>query len=58
MKPSVQPEEETDNEYENGAYDNSRLSSQQLFQPAHHGLEENLFDEYEDAFFKQLPVRP
>ena len=58
MKPSVQPEEETDNEYENGAYDNPRLSSQQPFQPAHHGLEENLFDEDEDAFISNYQSGP
>ncbi len=50
MKLSVQPERETDNEYENKADDNFRPSSQQLFQPAHHGLEENLFDEDKNTF--------
>ncbi len=50
MKLSVQPERETDNEYENEADDNFRTSSKQPYQPAHHGLEENPFDEDEDAF--------
>ncbi len=50
MKLSVQPEKETDDEYENEADDDFRPSSQQPSQPAHHGLEENLFDEDEDAF--------
>ena len=50
MKLSVQPERETDDEYENEADDDFRPSPQQLFQPAHHGLEENLFNKDEDAF--------
>ena len=44
MKLSVQPERETDDEYENEADDDFRPSSQQPSQPAHHCLEENLFD--------------
>ena len=50
MKLSVQPERETDNEYENDADDEFCPSSQQLFQPAHHDLDEYPFDENEDAF--------
>ena len=50
MKLSVQPERETDDEYENEADDDFRPSSQQPSQPAHHGLDENPFDEDEDAF--------
>ncbi len=50
MKLSVQPERETDDEYENKADDDFRPSSQQPSQPAHHCLEENLFDEDKDAF--------
>ncbi len=50
MKLSVQPEKETDNEYENEADDDFRPSSQQPSQPSHHGLEENPFDEDENAF--------
>ncbi len=50
MKSSVQTEKETDNEYENEADDDFRLSSQQLFQPAYYVLKENLFDDDEDAF--------
>ncbi len=49
MKLSVQPENETDDEYENEADDDFRLSPQQPSQPANNGLEENLFDEDEDA---------
>ena len=49
MKFSVQPEKETDDKYENGADDDFRLSSQQPPQPAHHDLEENLFDDKENA---------
>ncbi len=50
MKLSVQPERETDDEFENGADDDFRPFSQQSSQPAHHGLEENRFDEDENAF--------
>ncbi len=50
MKLSVQPERETDDEYENEADDEFRLSSQQPSQPAHHGLEKNPFDEDKAAF--------
>ncbi len=50
MKPSVQPERETDDEYENEADDDYPSSSQQHSQPAHHGLEENPFDGDENAF--------
>ena len=58
MKPSVQPERETDDEYENKADDDFRPSSQQPFQPAHHGLEENSFDEDEDAFISDYQSDP
>ncbi len=58
MKPSVQLERETDDEYENEADDDFRLSSQQLFQPAHHGLEENHFDEDENAFISDYQSDP
>ncbi len=50
MKRSVQSERKTDNEYENKADDDFRPSSQKLSQPAYPGLEENPFDEDEDAF--------
>ena len=50
MKPSVQPKKETDNEYGKEADDDFRASSQQPFRPAHHGWEENLFNEEKDAF--------
>ena len=50
MKHSAQPEREPDDEYKNEADDDFRLSSQPLFQPANHRLEENLFDDDEDAF--------
>ncbi len=58
MKPSVQPEREIEEEYENGADDDFRSSSQQPFQPAHHSLEENSFDEYEDAFISDYQSDP
>ncbi len=50
MKLSVQPDKETDDEYENEADDDFSPSSQQLSQPAYHGLEKNPFDEDEDVF--------
>ncbi len=50
MKLSVQPERESDDEYENEADGDFRPSSQQPSQPAHHGLEESPFDEDEDVF--------
>ncbi len=50
IKLSVQPERENDEEYKNGADDDFRLSSQPLFQPANHSLEESFFDDDEDAF--------
>ncbi len=58
MKPSVKPERETDDEYGNDADDDFRLSSQQPFQPAHHGLEENLFDKDKDAFISDYRSDP
>ncbi len=50
MKLSVQLKRETDDKYENEVDEGFCLSSQQPFQPAHHGLEENLFDEDKDTF--------
>ncbi len=50
MKPSVQPKKETYDEYENEADDDFGPPSQQPFQPASHGLEENPFHKGEDAF--------
>ncbi len=58
MKPSVQPERETDDEYENKVDNDFRPSSQQPFQPAHHCLEENPFDEDEDAFISDYQSDP
>ncbi len=58
MKLSVQPERETDEEYKNGADDNFRPSPQQPFQPAHHGLEENSFNEDKDAFISDYQSGP
>ena len=49
MKLSVWPEKEKDDEYKDKPDDDFRPFSQQSFQPAHHGLEENLFDEDEVA---------
>ncbi len=49
IKISVQPERETNNEYENEANDDFCPTPQQPFQPAYHGLEENLFDKDENA---------
>ncbi len=57
-KPSVQPERETYDEYENEADDDFRSSSQQPFQPACHGLEKNPFDEDEDAFISDYQSDP
>ncbi len=50
MKLFVQPERETDDEYENEADNDFRPSFQQPFQPAHHGMEENPFVEDENVF--------
>ncbi len=58
MKLSVQPERKTNDEYENEADDDFRPSSQQPSQPAHHGLEENPFDEDEDAFISDYQSDP
>ncbi len=58
MKPSVKSERETDDEYENEADDDFRPSAQQPFQPGHHGLEENSFDEDEDAFISDYQSDP
>ncbi len=57
---SVQPERETDDEYENEADDEFRPSPQQLFQLAHHGREENVLDEDKDAFISdyQADLKP
>ena len=49
MKLSVQPEKETDNEYENEADDDFRSSPQQISQPANHSLEENPLDKDKEA---------
>ncbi len=49
MKLSVRPEKEKDDEYENEPDDDFSPFSQQPSQPAHHGLEENLFNKDEDA---------
>ena len=58
MKLSVQPERETDDEYENEADEDFRPSSQQPSQPAHHGLGKNSFDEDEDAFINGYQSDP
>ncbi len=58
MKISAQPEKETDGEYENEADDSFRPSSQQPFQPVHHGLEENPFNKDEDAFISDYQSDP
>ncbi len=58
MKLSVQPERETDDKYENKNDDDFRPSPQQSFQPAHHGQEENFFDENEDAFISDYQSDP
>ena len=50
MKLCIQPERETDDEYENEADDDICLFSQQPFFSAPQGLEENPFDENEDVF--------
>ncbi len=49
MKLSVRPENEKNDEYENEADDDFRPSSQQPSQPAQHGLQENFFDQDQDA---------
>ncbi len=49
MKFSVQPEKKTDDKYENDVDDDLRSSSQKPSQPANHSLEENPFEENEDA---------
>ncbi len=58
IKLSVQPEKKTDDEYKNEANDDFCLSPQQLFQPSHHGLEENPLDEDEDAFLSDYQSDP
>ncbi len=58
MKLSVQPERKTDNKYENEADDDFCPSSQQPFQPAHHGLEENPFDDDENTFISDYQSDP
>ncbi len=60
MKLSVQPEKKTDNGYWNEADDDFCPSSQQLFQPAHHSLEEKSFDDDKDAFISdyQSDLKP
>ncbi len=49
MKLSVQPENNTDEKYENEADDDFCASPQQPSQPTHYGLEENPHDEDKDA---------
>ena len=49
MKLSVQPEKETDDEYENDADDDIRPSSQQPSQPTDYGLEDDSLDEKKDG---------
>ena len=44
MKLSVQPEKDTDDEYENEADDDFRLSPQQPSQPTHYSIEQNPLD--------------
>ena len=58
MKLSVQPQRETDDEYETEADDDFRSSSQQPAQPAPYGLEENPFDKDEDAFISDYQSDP
>ncbi len=58
MNLSVNPKRGTDDEYQNEVNDDFRPSPQQSFQPAHHGLEENLFDEDEDAFISNYQSDP
>ncbi len=58
IKLSLPPEQKTDDEYENKADDDFRPSPQQPFQPAHYGLEENSFDEDEDAFISDYQSDP
>ncbi len=55
MKLSVRPEKEKDDKYENEPYDDFRPFSQQSSQPTHHGLEENPFNEDEDASTSDYP---
>ncbi len=58
MELFVQLERKTDDKYENEADDDFRPTSQQPFQPANHGLEENLFDEDKDAFISNYQSEP
>ena len=58
IKHSVKHEREKNNKYKNEADDDFRPFSQQLFQPAHHGLEENLFDKNEDVFISNYQSDP
>ncbi len=58
MKLSLHPKRESDDEYENEADNDFRPSPQQLSQPAHHGLQKNLFDENEDAFISNYQSDP
>ena len=57
-KLSVQTDKETDDKYENEVDNDFCPSSQQLFQPAHHGLEENSVDEDKDAFISNYQSDP
>ena len=58
MKIFVQPKKQTNNEYENEAEDDFCPFPQQPFQPTHHSLEENSFDEGEDAFISDYHSDP
>ena len=58
MKLSVQPERETDNEYDNEADDDFCPSFQQPLQSAHHGLKENPFNEDANAFISNYQSDP
>ena len=58
MKLSVQPERETDNQYENEADDDFCHSPHQLFQAAPHDLEKNPLDEDNDASISDYQSDP
>ncbi len=58
MKLSVQPERETEDEYENEADDDFAPSPQQSCQTEYHGLKKNLFDEEKDAFISDYHSDP
>ncbi len=58
MKLSIKPKREKDNKYKNKVDDEFRLSSQQPFQPAHHGPEENLFNKDKNSFISDYQSNP